>query len=367
MKEVERPSVRGLKLGLSGVFLSALLLTTAFAQNPSQSAAAKPAASQAPAANQPPAGEPRDSAAAKTLPEKVVMRVGSQQVTAGQIEGLVKTLPAAYQRTTAQQGFKVLGDQYAVLLVLSHEAVAQGLDQTPEFKMRLELQRLQWLALDEQKKMAGAAQATPEEVKQYYDTQQKDFEEILVRQVNIRKKVASPRGDSPGLPEEEAKKLAENIRQALASGQDAAKVAEQYKMANVVLFDPNPRPFRRGSLAGDMDKTAWTLKDGECSEIQNNQNNLYFIQVVKHDQRSLQDVSKEIEGKIQEEKFNKSLDSLKQQANIWLDPEFFAPPAGAKPDADAEAPGAKQSSPQSQGPKAPPPSTAQSGGAPKPQ
>jgi len=360
----EHSSVWGLKVALCGVLLSALLVSAGWAQSSSQSATGgNPAATtQSPGGNPPPA--PAESPA-KTPPDKVVMRVGSQQVTAGQFEGLVKTLPAAFQRTAAQQGLKMVGDQYAVLLVLSQKAVAQGLDQTPEFKAKLDLQRLQWLALDEQKKMADEAQVTPDEIKQYYDTHQKDFEEVLVRQVNVRKKAASARADSPGLPEADAKKRAEDIRQALASGQDAAKVADQFKMANVVFFDPNPRPVRHGQLAGDMDKAAWTLKDGEVSEIQDNPMNLYFIQVVKHDQRSLADVSKEIEGKIHEEKFTKSLDNLKQEANIWLDPGFFAPPPGARPDADADAPAAKPSSPQTEAPKAPGP--AASGGAAKPQ
>jgi len=364
MREVrEHSSLRGLRLALGGVFLSALIVNTGLAQNPPQ-----PGAGNNPAAtNQSPGENPLpatgESTAAKTPPDKVVMRVGSQQVTAGQFEGLVRSLPVAFQRTVAQQGLKMVGDQYATLLVLSQKAVTQGLDQTPEFKAKLDLQRLQWLALDEQKKIADDAQVTQDEIKEYYDTHQNEFEEVLVRQVNVRKKVASARADAPGLPEADAKKRAADIRQALASGQDPAKVADQYKMANVVFFDPNPRPVRHGQLAGDMDKAAWTLKDGEVSEIQDNPMNLYFVQVVKHDQRSLADVSKEIEGKLHEEKFTKSLDNLKQQANIWLDPAFFAPPPGAKPDED-EGPAGK---PQAEAPKAPPAQAAQSSGATKPQ
>ena len=352
------PSVCRRKPALLGVFVAVLVAMSAPV---SQSAPQSPAGGPPPAAG-PPAGE---SPAAKTPPAKVVMRVGSREVTAGQIQALVKTLPVQYQRTAAQQGLKVVGDQYSVLLALAQQAQAQGLDETPEFKAKIDLQRLQLLASDEQRKMADEAKVSPDEVNQYYGQHQKDFEEVLVRQINVRKKVASARGDSPGLPEADAKKRAEDIRQALGSGQDATKVADQYKMANVVFFAPEPRPVRHGQLPGEMDKAAWTLKDGECSEIQDNPMNLYFVQVVKHDQRSIQDVSKEIEGKIHDEKLAKSLDNLKQQASIWLDPEFFAPPPGAKPDAD-EGPAAKAQVPSAPTPPqaAPPPHAAPPAGQP---
>jgi hypothetical protein len=279
-----------------------------------------------------------------TPPDKVVMKVGAQNVTAGQIQGLIKGLPIQIQRTVATQGLKMVGDQYSMLLMLSQQAVSQGLDQSPEVKQKLELQRMQALAQDEYKKLADDVQVTPDEINKYYSEHQKDFEQVQVRQISVRKKAPNAKPDSPGLSDADAEKRAEDIRKALMAGEDATKVSEQYKMANVVFFDPNPRPMRRGQLPGEMDKVAWSLKDGEVSEIQKNPMNFYFIQVVKHDAPSVQDASKEIESKIKEEKFQKSLDSMKQQANIWLDPQYFAPPPGAKPDADEAPPAAKSQS-----------------------
>src|SRR6202007_1608619 len=84
-----------------------------------------------------------------TPPEKVVMKVGDQNVTAGQIQSVVKALPISLQRSVATQGLKMVGDQYSMLLMLSQRAASQGLDQSPEFKQKIELQRMQWLAQDE--------------------------------------------------------------------------------------------------------------------------------------------------------------------------------------------------------------------------
>jgi PPIC-type PPIASE domain len=325
-----------------GLVWSALSTPTAWSQNSAQ----PPAASEPAAQSQPAAGSPSANAAEPqaTPPDKVVMRVGNEQVTAGEIEAILRSLPQAFQRAASTQGMKVVGDQYSVLLALSQKAASDGLDKAPEFKQKMELQRLQWLAQDEYQKLASEVKASPEQISQYYQQNQTQFEQVEIRQVSVRKKAANGPGNAPGLPEAEARTRAEAIRQALSSGQDAAKVADQYKMQNIIFFDPNPHPVRRGQLPGEMDKIAWTLKDGEVSDIQDNPMNFYFIQVVKHDQQELKDVSGEIESRIKQQAFEKQLDALKQQANIWLDPQYFGPPKSPAPEPPA-APGA---SPQAQ-------------------
>jgi peptidyl-prolyl cis-trans isomerase C len=340
-----------LKPVVLGLVLAALSLATVWAQDAANPpAAAKPVAQDQPAAGSPPAtatqpqtpGQPAAATATRsTPPEKVVMRVGNQQVTAGEMEAILRSLPQAFQRAASTQGMKVVGDQYSVLLALSQKAISDGLDKAPEFKQKMELQRLQWLAQGEYQKLASEAKVSPEQINQYYQQNQPQFEQVEIRQVSVRKKPATgDPGNAPGLPEADARARAEAIRQALASGQDAAKVADQNKMGNIVFFDPNPHPIRRGQLPGEMDKIAWTLKDGEVSEIQDNPMNFYFIQVVKHDQQELKDVSGEIESKMKQQAFEKQLDALKQQADIWLDPQYFAPPKPPAPQPPSAAPAA---------------------------
>jgi peptidyl-prolyl cis-trans isomerase C len=335
--------------------LAAICAAPSFARPSGESAGAQAAAPAQtapraipPAPGQPPAppAAPVNPVVQNTPPEKVVMKVGDSSVTAGQIQGVVKALPISLQRSVATQGLKLVGDQYSMLLMLSQKARAQGLDQSPEFKEKMELQRMQWLAQDEYKKLADDVQVSQDEINKYYGDHGKDFETVQVRQISVRKKPANAKPDAPGLSDADAEKRAEDIRKALMSGEDATKVADEFKMANVVFFDPNPRPRRKGQLPGEMDKVAWNLKDGEVSDIQKNPMNFYFIQVVKHEQPTAQDVSKEIENKIKEEKFQKTLDDLKQQSKIWLDPEYFAPPASAKPDA-AEVPKTQAAPPKS--------------------
>jgi PPIC-type PPIASE domain len=316
------------QLALLGILIAVLSVTgSAQSSSPSAAGTAPAAAGQSAKPTAPPSAAAAAPAAPQVPPNTVVMKVGSQQITAEQFQGIVKTLNPTAQRSLSTQGFKPLGENYAMFLALAQKATADGLDQTPEFKQRIELARMQALVQDEYRKLNESVQVKPDDINKYYTEHQKDFEQVQIRQVSVRKKPAGAKGDAAGLPDDEAKKRADDIRQALASGQDATKVSEQYKLANVVFFDPAPRSVRRGQLPGDMDHQAWTLKDGEVSEVQNNPMNYYFIQVVKHDAPPVSEVSKEIEGKLKEEQFKAALDGVKDHANIWLDPQYFAAPS----------------------------------------
>src|SRR5215472_697238 len=310
---------------LIAAFSATPVLAQSSSQSPSPAPSAPASAGQSTNPAQPPVPAPAGAALPQVPADTVVMKVGDQQITAEQFQGIVKTLNPTAQRSLAAQGFKPLGENYAMFLALAQKATTDGLDQTTEFKQKMELKRKQALVQDEYKKLNESVQVKQEDIDKYYADHKTDFEQVQIRQISVRKKPAGAKGDAAGLPEDEAKKRAEDIRQALASGQDATKVSEQYKLANVVFFDPNPRSVRRGQLPGDTDKQAWTLKDGEVSEIQNNPMNYYFIQVVKHETQPVSDVTKEIEGKLREEKFKATLDNIKSAANIWLDPKYFPP------------------------------------------
>jgi PPIC-type PPIASE domain len=338
---IDRQCVSKRQWALLGALTAALSVAPALAQSPSQSPAgtAPPAAGQSAKPGAPPAAAPAAPLLPQVPPDTVVMKVGNQQITADQFQGIVKTLNPNALRSLSAQNVKVLGENYATFLALAQKAAAEGLDQTPEFKQRMELARKQALVTDEYRKLNESVEVKPDDVSKYYSEHQKDFEQVQIRQVSVRKKPAGAKGDAAGLPDDEAKKRADDIRQALVSGQDATKVSEQYKLANVVFFDPTPRSVRHGQLPADTDRQAWTLQDGGVSDVQNNPMNYYFIQVVKHETQPVSELTKEIEGKLREEKFKAALDNIKGAANIWLDPKYFPTPApGAASAANAAAP-----------------------------
>lgn len=303
------------------VFVTAILAARTYAQAP-PGPVTSPGASAAPGKGAPP-------------PDKVVLKVGNEQVTQAEFEALIGTLNPQMQQSVATQGHRSIGEQYALLFVLSQQALSEHLEVSPEVQRRLALQRLQLLANTEYASLTRRAQPKPEEISQYYSTHAAEFEEVQARKVFIRKKPEGAKEGTPGLDPPEAKARAEAIRKALASGTDAKKVGEEFKGSRDVVIDAEPRAVRRGQWPAATEKAAFTLKDGELSEPEDTPQSISFIQVVKHRSRELKEVTQQIERKLQQQKMEAALDELKKKAAIWMDEEYFKPPqpaaAGAPP------------------------------------
>jgi hypothetical protein len=100
------------------------------------------------------------------------------------------------------------------------------------------------------------------------------------------------------------------------------------------MLDPEPLTFPRGELPPQLEKVAFTLKEGEWSEVEDTPARLLLIQLVKRDRQQLGQVSARIEKNLQGEKMQALLDDLKKKAGIWMDEQYFgtavAPVPGAQ-------------------------------------
>jgi parvulin-like peptidyl-prolyl isomerase len=263
----------------------------------------------------------------------VVLKVGDQQFTKADIDFLVENLPPQAQQALATKGKKPLGDQYALVVMLSQQAHLHHLDQTPAFVRKLALQKEQLEAQAAFEEINQQTKVTPEELQQYYTAHAADYDEITVRQFVIRKKAAEPKADPahptastvPGLAPEEAKARAEAIRKEVVAGTDIKKVMEDFKAPDVII-EAEPRTVRRGGLPPEMEKVAFALKDGEVSEPADFHQSLLLVQVTGHSHLDLKDVTPEIEKSLRPQKMNAALDAVKKNANVWMDEQYFAAP-----------------------------------------
>ncbi|MGB7593727.1 MAG: peptidylprolyl isomerase, partial [Terriglobia bacterium] len=237
-----------------GLLIAGLLVGVGYGQTPGGQAPAGPAPSAA-------------AAAQSSSPDKIVLKVGDESVTRGEVDGFIQGLSPQVQRTLATQGRRSLGDEYVLMLILSQDAVRHHLDSTPAFHQMLALRRRQLLATTAYQEIMRQSVVTPEETGKYFAAHQGEFEEVRIHQVVIRKKPEGAKEGTPGLTAEEAKNRAEEIRKALSSGDDPKKVAEQFQAANVVRVDAEPFAVRRGSMRPDMEKAAFELKDGQVSDV----------------------------------------------------------------------------------------------------
>jgi hypothetical protein len=299
----------------------------------------KPAApSPAPAATKPAS----PSLETPVPADKVVLKVGTRQFTKADIDMLIAGLTPQMQGAIAKEGKKSLGDQYALVVALSHQAEVQHLDQAPEFVHKLAFQKEQLEAQAAFDELNSQAKVMPEDIQQYFTAHADEYDEITVRQIIVREKAPEPKGDpahpsavaapsGPGLAPEEAKIRAEAIRKELLAGTDIKKVSEDFKAPGDVIIDAEPRTVRHGGMRPDMEKVAFALKAGEVSDPIDVPQALVSFQVIKHSHSELKDVTPEIEKKLRQEKVEASIDGVKKNANIWMDDEYFG--TSKKPEA----------------------------------
>ncbi|SPE22454.1 exported hypothetical protein [Acidobacteriia bacterium SbA2] len=282
------------------------------------------------ASGQTPAGptpSPAAPPAAPASPDKVVLKVGDQSVTEGQIEKAIHALPPQAQNSLARQGKKPFGDEYVLMLLLSQEALSNHLDQTADYKETLALTRLKMLAQAEYQQIAQKVVVTPEETSKYFATHQNDFEELQVLQVTVRKKPEGSKEGTPGFSPDEAKARAEEIRKAFIAGQDPKQVAEKFQIANIIRVDSQPFAVRRGQMRADFEKAVFDLPAGQVTELFDFGTALGFVKVVSHQPGDLKGATPKIESTLRQQKINSALDALKVNAKIWVDDAYFTSPA----------------------------------------
>jgi parvulin-like peptidyl-prolyl isomerase len=307
--------VRSMCKFLGNIVLGGLFAGISFAQG------------QAPTPNNPPPAGSVSTRSGSASSEKVILKVGNEQITQGEMDFLISNLNPQAQRSLAAQGRRTLGDQYATLVLLSQQALSHHLDSSPAFQVQLNLQKRQLLAQAAYQELVKQASVNPDEVSKYFSAHQNDFEEAQIREVIVRERPAGAKEGTPGLTPTEAKTRAEAIRKAISSGLDAKKVTEQYQTPNEVLIDADPRTVRHGQMRPEMEKVAFGLKDGEVSPIIEDSQVLVFFQGLGHRVRDLKDVTPQIEESLRQQKVESELSDLKKKTTIWLDENYFSSPS----------------------------------------
>jgi len=297
------------------------------------------------------------SAQAQSIPagNRVVLKVGDAQVTEDEFEsriGGIEPHSGDPDKDGATEGSagkdrQRLGDDYASVLMLSQQALADGLESSPEVSRKLAIARMQVLSDAEFASLMRQAEPTSEEISQYYSAHLSDYDQVRIRRLFIWKmRAKSPdksEKDGPALSSEAAHVRADEIRRECASPGSEKIVAANLIKSGDGMLDADPLIFTRGQLSPAMEKVAFALKEGEWAEVEDTPARLLMIQLVKHERQTLGQVSPHIKKELQEQKMQTLLDQLKGKTGIWMDEQYFG--AAAKP-----APGAQRraSDPQSE-------------------
>ena len=274
---------------------------------------------------------------AKSGTDRVILRVGNLQVTEAEFESRIRDFEGqggdSDKQGASEKDRQRLGDDYASVLMLSQQAVANHLDSSPEVSRQLAIARMQVLSDAEFASLMRQATPTSEEISQYYSAHLADYDEVHIRRLFIWKQRDNSKNE-PVLTSQAARASADQIRKAYASGTDVNKLSEDLRKSGEGMLDPEPLTFSRGELSPQIEKVAFALKEGEWSEVEDTPARLLLIQLVKRDRQPLDRVSERIEKNLQGEKMQALLDDLKKKAGIWMDQQYFgtavAPVPGAQ-------------------------------------
>ena len=193
--------------------------------------------------------------------DRVILKVGSVQVTQEDFESGISDFEPegdAEREGVAEKDRRRLGDDYASVLMLSQQAIAEHLDSSSEISRQIAIARLQILSDAEFERLMNQAEPSPEEIRQYYSAHPSDYEEVRIRRLFLWKRGADSK-NTRGMSPQDARSRADAILQASATGGDAQKLAEAFKDSTDGLFDRDPLVFPRGELPPKMEKVAFGL------------------------------------------------------------------------------------------------------------
>jgi peptidyl-prolyl cis-trans isomerase C len=273
-------------------------------------------------------------------PDKVVLTIGDQKITAAQFDQIIASLPAQYQSNARGAGRKQFADQIVRILVLAQEGHRRKLDETPSFKTQSSFQNANMLAGLTYDQLGKDAAVSPDEMQKYYDAHKGEFERVKARHILIRAQ-GSPLPVRPGgkdLPEADALAKAQEIRKKIEAGapfDELAKSESDDTSSGAIGGDLGF--FGRNQMVPPFEEAAFALKAGELSQPVKTPFGFHIIKVEARESKSLDEMKPEIERRLRPDMAGKVLEDLQKNSGVVYDPDFFGPAPAPAPQPPAPA------------------------------
>lgn len=227
--------------------------------------------------------------------------------------------------------------QYGEFKVIADLARKEKLDEMDATKLQVLIERSQILQnayLSEIEKNADQL-VSDEEISQYYNSHQGDFDEVRVRHVLISTQPPPPEPEPAGakdapkpkpLSKEEARQKAQSVLDRARKGEDFAKLAKENS------DDPGSKDkggeydfFPRGQMVPEFENAAFSLKPGEISDIVETP---YGYHIIKVEERrsgpasSDPKVRQQIIAKMKEQKIKDKIEEIAKESDIVVPEDF---------------------------------------------
>jgi hypothetical protein len=341
------------RYGFVCLLFGALTWGQATPPSPAAAAAQKPAAPAAETPAPAPAAETPEEAAAKVAMDAPVITVDGlcenppadksapckTVFTREQFEKFLK----AVQPNMPARGRRQLANRYVNALVMSQKAHEQGLDQGPAFEQRMALMRIQVLSqLLNQSMQEKAAQVPDQDIKDYYDKNSADFNEVHLHKVFIpRTQTQNPKVKLSKEEQERAAKQgeatmkaeADKIRTRAAAGEDLNKLQEEvFQVAGIKTKSPSTDmgEIRRNGLP-PAQASVMDLKTGAVSDVLSDASGYFVYKVGTKETLPLDKVTDEIRGTLRGQRLQAEMQAVQQSVTTTLNEAYFGPDVPPRP------------------------------------
>jgi len=284
----------------------------------------------------PPAAPPVKAPAPGTLasglevtdPNKVVLQIGEEKITAAQYDQLVNALPAQYQKAARGPQKRQIAEQMVQLKVLSLEAEKRSVDQQPLVKQQLAFDRQNVLAGALYNELVKNVKVDDAAIKAYYEAHKADFESVKAEHILVRfKGSAVPlRTGQKELSDEEALAKVKELRKQLLAGADFAALAKSDSDdTGSGANGGDLGTFKHGQMVGAFETAAFSLPPGQISEPVKTQFGYHLIKVESKQVKTQEEAKTEIVDKLRPEIAKKEVDEMRKKASVTFDDGYFGP------------------------------------------
>jgi peptidyl-prolyl cis-trans isomerase C len=267
-------------------------------------------------------------------PNKVVMTIGNEKITAAQYDQLVNALPAQYQKAARGPQKRQIAEQMVQLKVLSSEAEKRGVDKEATVQQQLAFDRQNVLAGALYNDLVKSVKIDDADLKAYYEAHKTEFESVKARHILIRfKGSAVPlRTGQKELTEEEALARATDIRKQLLAGGDFISLAKaESDDSGSGANGGDLGTFKHGQMVGAFETAAFSQPVGEIGEPIKTQFGYHIIKVEEKQVKTLDDTKAEIGDKLRPEAAKKEVEDIRKKASVTFDEGYFGPATPAMP------------------------------------
>lgn len=266
--------------------------------------------------------------------EIILAKIGDRNITMQDFERMIKVYDADKQKLLEQnpQYKAIILQRFVQATVLSDAARKEGFDKRSDIKEQIQLALNDFLATEYLKKeVVEKINVTPDDMKLYYKEHKDEFgTPEMVRARHIFFKVTKSMTDDE---KEKLKEKAEAVLKRVRSGEDFAKLAEEFSDdVGSKTKGGDLGFFPKGKMIPQFEKAAFALKAGDVSDVIESPYGYHIIKVEEKKEATVEPFDK-VKDKVREKvftdfkkaKMEEFVNNAMEKAGAKVNPDAFAP------------------------------------------